>query len=134
MSLDQKLSAIPLVAIVDDDASLRSSTKLLVGSLGLRSEAFAGARQFLDWPLLGEASCLILDVVMPEMNGLALQQQLLRIHPRLPIIFFTAQANELQERQALSAGAVAVLRKPVPEGLLLGTLRYVLPGHRWAGS
>jgi len=99
-----------------------------VGSLGLRSEAFADARDFLDWPSLSEASCLILDVVMPGMNGLALQRQLVRVSPRLPIIFITGHAKEHEERQALDCGAVAVLRKPVPEGLLLSTLRSVLSG------
>jgi len=123
---DQKPPAAPLVAVVDDDASLRRSTKLLVDSLGLRCEAFAGAQAFLDWPLLGEAACLILDLIMPGMNGLALQRQLLRIRPSLPIIVITAGAKEHEERQALSSGAVAVLRKPVPEGLLLSTLCSVL--------
>jgi FixJ family two-component response regulator len=119
----------PLVAIVDDDDSLRISTRMLVTSFGFRSEAFAGAQDFLNWPLLDEASCLILDVLMPGMNGLELQRQLTRARPRLPIIFVTAHAKEHEATQAMNAGAFAVLRKPVPESILLKTLSAALyPG------
>jgi FixJ family two-component response regulator len=116
----------PLVAIVDDDDSLRSSARMLVNSFGFRAEAFGSAKDVLSWPLLGEASCLILDVVMPEMNGLELQRQLMQTHPRLPIIFITAHAKEDEERQAMSAGAVAILKKPVADDILLDTLRRAL--------
>ncbi len=119
-------SPVPLVAVVDDDESLRSSARLLVSSFGFRSEAFASARDLLDSPRLGEASCLILDVFMPDMNGLELQQRLSHLRPCLPIIFITARANEHEERQAMNSGAAAVLRKPVAEGILLNTLRTVL--------
>jgi FixJ family two-component response regulator len=117
---------IPLVAIVDDDDSLRDSAQMLINSFGFRAESFASAKEVLKWPLLDEASCLILDVFMPEMNGLELQRQLTRTHPRIPIIFITAHANEDEERQALSTGAVAMLRKPVADGILLSTLRRAL--------
>ena len=116
----------PLVAIVDDDDSLRSSARMLVNSFGFRAEAFASAKDVLNWPLLDEASCLILDVFMPDMNGLELQRQLKRTHPRIPIIFITAHAREDEERQAMSAGAVAMLRKPVADDILLDTLRRAL--------
>jgi FixJ family two-component response regulator len=115
-----------LIAIVDDDDSLRSSARLLVRSLGFRAEAFASAKEVLDWSRLDEAACLILDVFMPEMTGLELQRQLRRTHPRIPIIFITAHAKEDEERQALSAGAIAMLRKPVPEGILIESLRRAL--------
>ena len=115
-----------MVAIVDDDDSLRSSARLLVASLGFRSEAFARAEDFLNSPLLDEASCLILDVLMPGMNGLELQRQLMRIRPCLPIIFITAHAKQHEETQAMNAGAFAMLRKPVAEEILLSALRTVL--------
>jgi FixJ family two-component response regulator len=112
-----------LVAIVDDDDSVRSSAWMLVTSLGFRSEPFARAREFLESPLLNEVSCVILDVLMPDIGGLELQRQLARTRPWLPIIFITAFANERDEAQAMAAGAVAMLRKPVTEGILLQALR-----------
>jgi FixJ family two-component response regulator len=116
----------PLVGIVDDDDSLRDSARMLVNSFGFRTETFASAKEVLKWPRLGEASCLILDVFMPEMNGLELQRQLTRTHPRIPIVFITAHANEAEEKQAMTAGAVAMLRKPVADCILLSTLRRAL--------
>ena len=121
-----KPAEVPLIAIVDDDDSLRSSATMLVDSFGFRAEAFASAKDVLQWPHLDEASCLILDVCMPEMNGLELQRQLRRTHPRLPIIFITACAKEEEERQAMTAGAVTMLRKPVADGILLDALRQAL--------
>jgi FixJ family two-component response regulator len=121
-----ELAPPPLVAIVDDDDSVRSSTLMLVASLGFRSAAFAHAREFVESPILDQASCVILDVLMPEMSGLELQRQLARTHPSLPIIFITAYANERDETKAMSAGAVAMLKKPVTEGILLQALRSAL--------
>jgi FixJ family two-component response regulator len=123
-------STASLIAVVDDDASQRESTRLLVGCFGYRAEAFARARDFLHSPRLEEVSGLILDVVMPEMNGLELQRELARIRPGLPIIFVTAHAQERDERQALAGGAIAVLKKPVPAGALLGALRAALPADQ----
>ena len=96
---------------------------MLVTSLGFRSEAFARARDFLESPILDEVSCVILDVLMPDMSGLEVQRRLARTRPRLPIIFITAHGKERYEEQAMAAGAVAMLRKPVTEGVLLQTLR-----------
>jgi FixJ family two-component response regulator len=126
----------PLVAIVDDDDSLRRSARMLVTSFGFRSEAFARARDFLAWPRRDEVSCLILDVLMPDMNGLEVQRELSRTRPRPPIIFITARAKEHEEKQAMNAGAVAVLRKPVAADILLNTIRRALePGtSQEAGS
>ena len=116
----------PLIAIVDDDESVRSSAWMLVTSLGYRSEAFARAREFLESPVLDEASCVILDVLMPDMGGLELQRQLARTRPWLPVIFITAHATERDESLAMAAGAIAVLRKPVTEEILLQALRSAL--------
>ena len=99
---------------------------MLVISLGFRSKAFACAREFLESPLLYDISCVILDVLMPDMGGLELQRQLARARPGLPVIFITARANERDEAQAMAAGAVAVLRKPVTEGILLQALRVAM--------
>lgn len=113
----------PLVAIVDDDESVRSSAWMLVISLGFRSKAFARSKEFLESPLLDEVSCVILDVLMPDMGGLELQRQLARTRPWLPVIFITARANERDEAQAMAAGAVTMLRKPVTDVILLQALR-----------
>jgi FixJ family two-component response regulator len=99
---------------------------MLVASFGYRTEVFSSAQDFLDWPRRDETSCLILDVLMPGMNGLELQRQLKFTSPRLPIIFITAHAKEHEEKQAISAGAVAMLRKPVAEDILLEALRAAL--------
>ena len=128
MPLKQNLKSrsVPLVAIVDDDESLRSSARMLVDSFGFQSVAFASAQDFLEWSRLEEVSCLILDVCMPGMNGLELQRKLRQTQPHLPIIFLTACAKEADEQQALTAGAVAMLRKPVADGILFETLRRAL--------
>ena len=125
MNQPLKSSQPPLIAIVDDDDSLRNSARMLVNSFGYRAEVFSSPKELLHWPLLGETACLILDVFIPEMNGLELQRQLRRTHPLIPIIFITAHAKEDEERQAMSAGAVAMLRKPVADGILLNVLRQV---------
>jgi FixJ family two-component response regulator len=115
-----------LIAIVDDDESLRSSAGMLVSSFGFRTEAFASARELLQWPRLDEVACLILDVCMPDMTGIQLQRRLRQSHPRLPIIFITGCAKEADEIQALSAGAIVMLRKPVAEEVLCEALRRAL--------
>jgi FixJ family two-component response regulator len=121
-----KSEQAPLVVIVDDDASLRISARMLVASFGFRAEVFPSAQDFLTWPEHETTSCLILDVLMPDMNGLELQRRLKRSCPHLPIIFLTAHAKEHEERQALRTGAVAMLRKPVAEDVLLRALRFAL--------
>ncbi|HZZ57578.1 MAG TPA: response regulator [Opitutaceae bacterium] len=112
----------PLVAIVDDDDSHRDSVRMLVRSFGFRTEVFPRAKDVLLWERINEAACLIVDVRMPEMSGLELQRHLMRIRPGLPIIFLTAHADEGEERQAMQAGAVALLRKPVADQVLMGML------------
>jgi FixJ family two-component response regulator len=109
----------PLVAIVDDDISVRRSTRRLLRSIGLRAEAFASAEEFLISGLAGEAVCLILDLRMPGMNGLELQGHLAEASNHIPIIFLSAHATADDERQALQAGAFQFLHKPVSKEVLL---------------
>jgi len=90
-----------IVSIVDDDASVRRSTRRLLRSSGFRAEAFASAGEFLDSKSAGEAACLILDLRMPGMNGLELQRRLSQNGNPVPIIFLSAQASEEDERSAL---------------------------------
>jgi len=109
MDAKNKMPGEPLVAIVDDDASVRRSTRRLLRCCGLRAEAFASAEEFLQSGRVAETACLLLDV---------------RMLP--PIIFLSARASEDEERRALRAGAANFLRKPVSKEALLHAIRAVL--------
>ena len=115
-----------IVSIVDDDASVRRSTRRLLRSSGFRAEAFASAEEFLDSKSAGETACLILDLRMPGMNGLELQRRLSQNGNPVPIIFLSGQASEEDERSALRSGAIQFLRKPVSKEALLGAIRDAL--------
>ena len=119
------MSETPLVAIVDDDASVRHSAGRLIRSVGYRAEAFGSAQEFLDSGRAPSTACLILDVRMPGMDGLELQRRLTGSDPPIPVVFITARASEEEEQRALRAGAVAFLRKPVGKDALLGVLRAI---------
>ena len=115
-----------LVAIVDDDASVRQSARRLIRSLGYRAEAFGSAEEFLDSGQSTKTACLILDVRMPRVDGLELQRRLADGDPPIPIVFITARASDEEEQRALRAGAVAFLRKPVDKEALLRALGVIL--------
>jgi len=115
-----------VVSIVDDDVSVRRSTRRLLGSSGFRAEVFASAEEFLDSELAGNTACLILDLRMPGMNGLELQRRLAQNGNAVPVIFLSAQASEEDERSALRAGAVQFLRKPISKEALLSAIRDAL--------
>ncbi len=113
----------PLVAIVDDDASVRQSTRRLIRSFGYRAEAFASGEEFLASASAAGTACLVLDVRMPEMDGLEVQRRLAERGVRIPIVFLTGRASDDEERRARSAGAVEFLRKPVGTATLLHVLQ-----------
>ena len=115
----------PLITIVDDDDSMRASLDNLVRSVGLRAQAFPSAESFLASPGL-ETACLILDVRMPGMSGLDLQQRLAASRTRVPIIFVTSHTDDDVRTRALDAGAVAFLYKPFREEELLDAIDGVL--------
>jgi FixJ family two-component response regulator len=115
-----------LVAIVDDDDLTRRSTRRLLRAAGMRTEAFASAEDFLTSGLAEETACLILDLRMPGMNGLQLQRRLAEASNPVPIIFLSAHSTAEQERQALQAGALQFLHKPVSKEVLLLALRSAL--------
>jgi FixJ family two-component response regulator len=123
-----KPSAVPLVCIVDDDASMADSTRFLVRSFGFRAQAFLSAQEFLDSGLVAETSCLILilDLRMPGMDGLELQRNLASANRRVPIIFISARANEEEQVQAIAEGAVDFLLKPFSEDALLNAIQAAL--------
>jgi FixJ family two-component response regulator len=126
-------AAAPLVAIVDDDASVRQSTCRLVRAHGFGTVGFESAEEMLAADT-ADVACLLLDVRMPGMGGLALQRRLADVRPELPIVFLTALATEDEERQAREAGAVDVLRKPVAKDTLLRVLRSVLASSTSGGG
>lgn len=126
MDAKNKTSAETLVSIVDDDYLIRRSTWRLLRSVGLRAEAFSSAEEFLNSGLAAETACLILDLRMPGMNGLQLQQHLVGSSNPVPIIFVSAHPSAAEELQALQAGAVQFLQKPVSKDVLLMAIRNAL--------
>jgi FixJ family two-component response regulator len=115
----------PLAAIIDDDISMRESLPDLIKEFGYRTRAFASAAEFLMSDSLEEAGCLILDVVMPGMSGPALQEELIARAVYTPIIFITANSNEVIRRRVIKNGAADVLLKPISESDLQGALKKV---------
>jgi FixJ family two-component response regulator len=117
----------PLVAIVDDDESVRESLRGLIRSIGLRVETFPSAEAFSSSEQLGTTDCLILDVRMPGMSGLDLQRELATGAHDIPIIFITAHGSDEGVRaRALRDGAVAYLSKPFSEDALLDAVSAAL--------
>jgi FixJ family two-component response regulator len=122
-----------LIAVVDDDESIRRTTRLLIESFGLRAAAFESAESFLKSGQQHNTSCLILDVQMPNMNGLQLQSELAAAGCGIPIIFITAYDDKESRGRAMQAGAVAFLGKPFNDEQLLQTVRSAL-GHDKGGT
>lgn len=115
--------AAPLVFVVDDDASVRRSLARLVKTAGYDAEAFASVRDFLARPPHDGPCCLVLDVRMPGLNGLDLQEALRVAGQRLSIVFITGYRDVSVTVKAMKGGAVDVLTKPVDEEALLGAIR-----------
>jgi FixJ family two-component response regulator len=114
---------LKLVAVVDDDESVREALPDLLRALGVQAEAFASARSFLGSPAYSLADCLILDVAMPEMSGPELQQELKRRGRNIPIIFITAIRDEDIRKRLTREGAVDCLTKPFSDDELHEALR-----------
>jgi FixJ family two-component response regulator len=115
----------PVVFVVDDDISVRESLELLILSESWRVEAFGSAEEFLSRPRLAAPSCLLLDLSLPNLNGLDLQK---RISDRtdMPIIFITGYGDIPTSVQAMKAGAVEFLTKPFEDETLLRAIRNAL--------
>jgi FixJ family two-component response regulator len=107
------LSSAAIISIVDDDESVRTAMSSLVRSLGYRAYEFDSAEAFLASPRLQDASCLIVDVQMPGMSGLDLQDALRARNQDVPIIFITAFPVDRIRKRAEAAGAVGFFSKPV---------------------
>jgi len=116
----------PLIAVVDDDASVRESLPDLLHEFGFKALVFASAEEFLDSNHAGKAHCLLLDITMSGMSGMDLQRELLRRRQTVPIIFMTAHGEESLRRRMLERGAVEYLFKPFSDTALLDAIRAAL--------
>ena len=110
---------VSTIAVIDDDESVRRALCRLIRSAGLSVETYATAEDFLDQVAEKMPACLILDVRMPGMSGLELQNLLAADNRRIPIVFITAHEDEQARLTALGAGGVAFLQKPFDDGVLL---------------
>jgi FixJ family two-component response regulator len=117
--------AAPIVFVVDGDAPVRQSLEQLIQSAGWQPEVFACAQEFLSRPRVLAPSCLILDVTLPDLNGLDLQK-LVADRIEMPVIFITAHADVRTTVRALKAGAVDFLTKPIHNEVLLVSIRHAI--------
>ena len=115
-----------LIAILDDDDSMRTALQGLLKAVGLPAQAFASAEEFLKSGQQHQTACLIADIRMPGMSGLELQAKLNADHCRIPTIFITAHGDEKMRLQALRAGAVEFMAKPFDDEALLDSVRAAL--------
>ena len=122
----------PVVFIVDDDPSIRSLLCKLIQSVGLQAEAFASSGEFLSQPPPAGPACLVLDVRMPGLSGLDLQERLAQLGLDIPIIFITGFGNVPQSVRAMKAGAVDFLQKPFENQTLLDAVNRALERDRTA--
>lgn len=116
----------PIVFIVDDDEAVRSSIEMLVRSLSLRAETFASAQEFLDDFDPEQPGCVVLDVRMPGMSGLELQQKLAEMGATIPIIFITAHGDVPMAVSALKGGAMDFIQKPFRDQELIDKVQAAL--------
>jgi FixJ family two-component response regulator len=125
-------SDTPVVFIVDDDISVRESLELLVRNENWRPETFASAQEFLDHPRTPVPSCLVLDLSLPGLNGLELQKRLAVERTDVPIIFITGYGDIPKTVQAMKAGAVEFLTKPLNNDVLVSAIGKALERSRLA--
>jgi len=113
----------PIVFVVDDDISVRESLEALIRYAGYQAETFASAREFLARPPARVPSCLLLDVSLPDLNGLELQERISADRIDMPIIFITGHGDVPMTVKAMKAGAVEFLTKPLGHDVLLGAIK-----------
>jgi FixJ family two-component response regulator len=118
--------ATPVVFIVDDDVSVRESLESLIRCVGWQPQTFASAQEFLSRPRVDAPSCLLLDVNLPDLNGLDLQKRVAGDRIGMPIIFITGYGDIPMTVQAMKAGAVEFLTKPFKEDVLLAAIRQAI--------
>jgi FixJ family two-component response regulator len=116
----------PIVFVVDDDISVRESLELLIKFAGWQPETFASAEEFLARPRTASPSCMVLDVSLPDLNGLELQKLIGTDRVDMPIIFITGHGDVPMTVQAMKAGAVEFLTKPFDDEVLLSAIRHAI--------
>jgi FixJ family two-component response regulator len=121
-----KSPALPTVFIIDDDRGMRQAIQDLVESVGLRAEAFATAEEFLRRQRIGDPSCIVLDVRLPQMSGLDFQRRLAETGVQIPIIFITAHGDVPMSVRAMKSGAVEFLTKPFRDQDLVDAIQQAL--------
>ena len=122
--------AEPIVFVIDDDISVRESLELLLRSAGLHAQIFACAEDFLAHPRVFAPTCLVLDVSLPQVNGLELQQRIAADRPDMPIIFITGHGDVPMTVKAMKAGAVEFLTKPFNDETLLEAIHEAVERSR----
>lgn len=122
--------APPIVFIVDDDVSVRESLEALINLTGSTAETFASAEEFLARPRVSVPNCLILDVSLPDLNGLELQKQITADRADMPIIFITGYGDVPMTVQAMKAGAAEFLTKPFSDDVLLEAISQAIERSR----
>jgi FixJ family two-component response regulator len=120
-----------IVYLVDDDPDVRHSLQRLFKSWGLEVQTFASPEEFLAAELADRPACLILDLRLPGMDGIALQDRLKAIRLDIPIIFISAYGTVSESVQAMKSGALEFLEKPVAETTLLEAATRAIDRHRW---
>jgi len=123
-----------MIAIIDDDPSVREATDELMKSLGYRAATFASAEDFLQSGRMNDTSCLITDVQMPGLSGIELQSVLIARGNSTPMIFVTAYPEERTRKRALEAGAIGFLSKPFDEARLIEHLEAALQRRNAEGA
>jgi RNA polymerase sigma factor (sigma-70 family) len=124
------LHGTPIVFVVDDDVSVRESLESLIRFEGWRSEAFQSADEFLARPLPECPSCLLLDLTLPGLNGLELQERIAGERSDMPIIFMSGYGDVPKTVRAMKAGAIEFLTKPLNDGVLLSAIRQAIERSR----
>ena len=124
--IEPKVEKKPIVFVVDDDVSVRESLELLIKFAGWQPETFASGAEFLAHPRSATPSCLVLDVSLPDLNGLELQKLIASDRTDMPIIFITGHGDVPMTVQAMKAGAVEFLTKPFDDELLLSAIKHAL--------
>lgn len=125
-------SAVPIVFIVDDDVSVRESLEMVIRDENWKPETFASAQEFLEHPRKRVPSCLVLDLSLPGLNGLELQKRLAVEHIDMPIIFITGHGDVPQSVQAMKAGALEFLTKPLNNDALVSAIRNAIQRSSFA--
>jgi FixJ family two-component response regulator len=120
------LYATPIVFVVDDDVSVRESLESMIRFEGWQPETFASAQEFLSHPRVLAPSCLILDVNLPDLNGLELQKRIAVDRIDMPIIFITGYGDVPMTVRAMKAGAAEFLTKPYGDDVILSAIRHAL--------